>query len=117
MGRKDKISPELKIQAILEYMSGNGSQESIARKYGVCRTPFRITLGYCSAQLISDILTLTISDNLHPVANINSNTAFCISVSQAFRNNSLYCFILYSYENAQLGVIVCQKKRINSQLK
>jgi transposase len=41
MGRKDKISPELKIQAVLEYMNGNGSYDSIARRYGVTSAPFR----------------------------------------------------------------------------
>jgi transposase-like protein len=40
MGRKDKISPELKIQAVLEYMNGNGSYRSIARRYGVTSAPF-----------------------------------------------------------------------------
>jgi transposase len=41
MGRKNKIPPELKIQAVLEYLNGCGSCRSIASKYGVTYTPFR----------------------------------------------------------------------------
>lgn len=41
MGRKNKIPPELKIQAVLEYLNGCGSSRSIASKYGVTYTPFR----------------------------------------------------------------------------
>ncbi|MBI6875758.1 helix-turn-helix domain-containing protein [Clostridium aciditolerans] len=50
MGRKNKISPELKIQAVLEYMNGNSSYESIARKYGVTYTPFRKWVAKYKAQ-------------------------------------------------------------------
>lgn len=50
MGRKDKISPELKIQAVLEYMNGNGSFRSISLKYGVGRTPFRKWVAKYKAQ-------------------------------------------------------------------
>jgi len=50
MGRKNKISPELKIQAVLEYMNGSGSYESIARKYGVTCTPFRKWIAKYKAQ-------------------------------------------------------------------
>lgn len=42
MTRKDKISPELKIQAVLEYMSGKGSyNKSIAHKYDATSALFR----------------------------------------------------------------------------
>lgn len=40
MGRKDKISPELKLRAIQEYLDNKGSLNSIAMKYGVTKTPF-----------------------------------------------------------------------------
>jgi transposase len=50
MGRKDKILPELKIQAVLEYINGSGSYESIARKYGVTYTPFRKWIAKYKAQ-------------------------------------------------------------------
>lgn len=50
MGRKDKISPKLKIQAVLEYMNGNGSFQSIALAYGVGRTSFRKWVAKYKAQ-------------------------------------------------------------------
>lgn len=34
------VSPEKKIQAVKEYLKGYGSYETIAKKYGVSRTPF-----------------------------------------------------------------------------
>lgn len=34
-------SPEEKLQAVKEYLSGKGSMEIIAKKYGVCRMPFK----------------------------------------------------------------------------
>jgi transposase-like protein len=33
-------SPEEKLQAVKEYLSGKGSMEIIAKKYGICRKPF-----------------------------------------------------------------------------
>ncbi len=35
------IPPNIKIQAVEEYLSGKGSCRSIARKYGVTKTPFK----------------------------------------------------------------------------
>lgn len=37
---KRKIPAEIKLQAVLEYLNGQGSIESISKKYGVSRTPF-----------------------------------------------------------------------------
>lgn len=39
--KKRNISAEDKLQAVLEYLNGHGSQEDIAKRYGVARTPFR----------------------------------------------------------------------------
>lgn len=50
MGRKDKVSPKLKIQAVLEYLNGNGSYEAIAHKYDVAYTPFRKWVAKYKAQ-------------------------------------------------------------------
>lgn len=50
MGRKNKIQPELKIQAVLEYLNGGGSYESVANKYGVTSTPFRKWIAKYKAQ-------------------------------------------------------------------
>jgi transposase-like protein len=44
MSRK-KISPSEKLQAVQEYLSGKGSMEVIASKYGITYTPFRKWLG------------------------------------------------------------------------
>lgn len=41
MGRKNKVSPELKLQAVKEYLNREGSLYTIAKKYGVTYTPFR----------------------------------------------------------------------------
>ncbi len=40
MSRK-KISPSEKLQAVQEYLTGKGSMEAIAAKYGITYTPFR----------------------------------------------------------------------------
>lgn len=40
MGRKALVPFEQKLKAVDEYLSGRGSQETIAKKYGVGRTPF-----------------------------------------------------------------------------
>lgn len=40
MGRKLKVPYEDKVAAVKEYLSGCGSQKSIAKKYGVARAPF-----------------------------------------------------------------------------
>ena len=40
MSGNRKVSPEEKLQAVNEYLEGKGSQEAIAKKYGVGRTPF-----------------------------------------------------------------------------
>jgi transposase len=50
LGRKDKILPELKIQAVLEYMNGNGSYKSIAHRYGITKDPFRKWVAKYKAQ-------------------------------------------------------------------
>ena len=41
MGRKNKISPELKIEAVKEYLNGQGSEKIIANKYEVARSSLR----------------------------------------------------------------------------
>lgn len=41
MGRKNKILPEEKLKAVKEYLNGKGSEQTIATKYGVTRSPFR----------------------------------------------------------------------------
>lgn len=41
MGRKPKVSPTLKIQAVQEYLSGKDSKNSIAQRYGVTLKPFQ----------------------------------------------------------------------------
>lgn len=40
MGRKSKVSPELKIAAVKEYLSGKASQRNIANKYGIDNSSF-----------------------------------------------------------------------------
>lgn len=41
MGRKSYISHEKKVEAVEKYLRGEGSQESIAREYGITRSSFR----------------------------------------------------------------------------
>jgi transposase-like protein len=41
MGRKDKISTELKLKAVKEYLDGEGSTYTISSKYGVSQPSFR----------------------------------------------------------------------------
>lgn len=41
MSGNRNISPQAKIEAVLKYLDGKGSYESIAREYGVAYTPFR----------------------------------------------------------------------------
>jgi len=41
MGRRNIISPEVKLKAVKEYLNNEGSYETIAAKYGVTSTPFR----------------------------------------------------------------------------
>ena len=41
LGRKSKVSPELKIAAVKEYLSGKATQQAIANKYGVSRNAVR----------------------------------------------------------------------------
>lgn len=41
MGRKNKILPEEKLKAVKEYLNGNGSEQTIAKKHGVTRSSFR----------------------------------------------------------------------------
>lgn len=41
MGRKSKVSPESKISAAKEYLSGKASQQNIADRYGVNRSSLR----------------------------------------------------------------------------
>ena len=38
---KRKIPAEIKLQAVLEYLNGQGGIETISKKYGVSPTPFR----------------------------------------------------------------------------
>lgn len=38
---KTKIPPEIKLQAVLEYLNGGGSIKTISEKYGVACTPFQ----------------------------------------------------------------------------
>ena len=40
LGRKSKVSPELKIAAVKEYLSGKASQRNIANKYGIDNSSF-----------------------------------------------------------------------------
>ncbi len=39
-----KISKQIKLKAILEYISGNGSKTEIARRYGINRMAFQMLL-------------------------------------------------------------------------
>ena len=41
MGRKSKILPKEKLKAVKEYLNGEGSEQTIAMKYGVARSSFR----------------------------------------------------------------------------
>lgn len=42
---KRNVSAEEKLQAVLEYLNGHGSQKSIAQKYGITRSPFLKWIG------------------------------------------------------------------------
>lgn len=44
MGRKNKISPEEKLKAVKEYLNNQGSQKTIATRYGITKAPFQIWL-------------------------------------------------------------------------
>lgn len=41
MGRKNKVSPDLKLKAVKEYLNGEESERKIANKYGVVHSSFQ----------------------------------------------------------------------------
>ena len=66
MGRKSYISYEKKIEAVEKYLRGEGSQESIAREYGIATSGFRQWLANYEAMGPSS-LTATHKNNRYSV--------------------------------------------------
>lgn len=62
MGRKGKgIGFELKLEAVEKYLSGQGSQRSIASEYGIERSTFRQWIGNYEAMGSSGLIITSIN--------------------------------------------------------